>query len=408
MVKLTKLKIENYDFGVVQNSMYAFHLNHIFPPLGMAWLHKLSREMTPENTLEAYCFDLQKFYRFLLDKQGFTEIPTLEFAKDAIEKIEFRLLVMDRELIEGFSGYCSEIGNKKITVSRAFAAIAEFSKFLYEYGFTKYQRINKETINGILSDYKTTHGITTQVRTQYISPEDFESIILNQSWTPNKFIQNRNELALSLRYRSGLRTFELFELGNFDVSRLRKKFDDIPVGGFNLSIIGKRDKQRDIYLDSDTVLMLKNYLRRYLKGYKSGCIFATAGKNKRPLTSKSFHKEAFKNSINYYLQNNTGISQKDRELWENKNPYGLRHSFATNECIRMILNDEPYEILLKDLMGHESFATTQNYIQFAYLLISSHPERYSQEQIKHAQYIADKGREDQKKRDRRRGNKNGQ
>lgn len=405
-MEFTKLKIENYDFGVVKNSIYAFHLNHIFPPLAMAWLHKLSREMTLDKTMEGYSSDLAKFYSFLLFDIETTEITSLVEAKSVLGKVESYILEVDRAILERFAKYCIEVEeNKKSTVERAFAALSEFSKFLFTYGFTKYQQITKYMTKGILGKYKTTFGITTLVREQYITPEDFKNVLLDQSWTKNKYAQARNELALQLRYKTGIRTFELIEHDNFDVSKLREMLAENPSGGFNLSIIGKRNKERKVYIDSDMSVMLSNFIKRYLKNYKTGSLFTTLGKTKKPLTSKSFHKEAFNNAIKHYLKNNPTLSQKDRKLWESKDPYALRHSFATNECIRMILNGEPYSILLKELMGHESFETTQNYIQHSYLLISSHPEKYSKEQIDRAQLIVHQGQEEMKKRASKGGNK---
>lgn len=399
-----KLLIENYDFGVVQNSVYALHLNHLFSPLSMAWLHKLSREMVVKNTRESYSSDLVKFYNFLLFNNQISKVGSIEQAKEVVEKIEDQLMKSDRALLESFAKYCiNELGNSPSSVNRAFSTLIVFYKFLFDYGFTKHRQINESTTKGILGKFKVTHGITSHVRTQYISPEDFNEIILNQSWTKNKYAQARNELALTLRYKTGMRTFELVEYGNFDVSKLRKVIESNPKSGFYLSIIGKRSKKREIYIDADMALMLKNFIKRYLKDYKSGCIFTSLGRNKKPLKTKEFHNEAFKNAIRFYLDSNPNISSKDRELWENKDPYGLRHSFATNECVRMILNGEPYEILLKDLMGHENFTTTLNYILHAHLLISSHPERHTPGQIKHAQDIAHKVTEAKRKIDWNRG-----
>lgn len=384
-----KIEIKHYDFGEVQNSIYAVHLNHLFPPLAMAWLHTLSREMVTKKTRESYSSDLVKFYNFLLSQTDLTEIKSLEDAKRTIVNCEALALNADRDLMERFGTYCEEIGNKKSTVGRAFAAISEFSKFFYEYGFTEHHRITKNTTRGILGKYKSTLGITTKVREMYISDDEFKEILLNQTWIKSKLGQARNELALRLRYYLGLRTFELIEHGNFEVSKLRKLLKEGKFG-FDFDVFGKGEKKRTIYINSDLATDLNGFIKRYLKDYERGCIFTTIGKNKKPLKSKSFHKLAFNKSISYFLENNPDINQKKRNYLNNLEPYCLRHTFATNKCIEMIIKGEPYEILLKNLMGHESFQTTYNYIQTARLVMGSYPEKYTRQQFKHADLIINK------------------
>lgn len=371
--------IDGFNFGVVECFVSMFHLNGVFPTLASAYLLDVARKTESEDTVETYCSAIKKYYQFLLFKKGY-ESTKLDSIKEVIELVEFEVLMADRVLMESYVDYLlEELEHKESSCSQALVILQGLYKFLAQTGVTKNQKITKDTCKGLVKNSKKQFGITTDVRNQYIRPSLFERVLLNQSWTDNTFAQKRNELALRLRYETGLRPHELITYGNFDVSRLRKLLKNTNASSvLKLSVIGKGSKQREIVIPPDLVTRIKGFISKELRGYSKGCLFTTVGKNKKPLKSYSFHDEAVKNSIRYYLKNNPFISEKERKDWLQKTPYGLRHSFATNKTIELMIQGQNFQQLVSDLMGHESAETTFNYINFSATNILSESGAYKE------------------------------
>ncbi|MGE4499785.1 MAG: tyrosine-type recombinase/integrase [Hydrogenovibrio sp.] len=373
------LTIDDFNFGVTEGFVAMFHLNGIFPLYASCYLLDVARTTESKDTVETFCSAIKKYYQFLLSSNN-SDSTDLDSTKRVIEYIESKVLEVDRNLVESYVEYLiEELDHKGSSCRQALINLQGFYRFLANTGVTKYQKVTKNTCKGLVRNSKKQFGITTQVRNQYILPSLFKKVLLDQRWTDSTFKQKRNELALKLRYETGLRSHELVSHDNFEVSKIKKLLKNTNASSaLKLIVLGKGNKAREILIPPDLVTLLKTYITKELKGYAKGCIFTTGGKVKKPLKTYSFHDEAINQSIKFYLKNNYDLSEKERKDWLQKTPYGLRHSFATNKTIELMIQGLPYQQLLADLMGHDSPETTLNYIHFSSTCILSESSAYEE------------------------------
>jgi integrase/recombinase XerD len=142
----------------------------------------------------------------------------------------------------------------------------------------------------------------------------------------------RDKMIIILFLSTGLR---LTELINLDVSCI---IDN------NLTIIGKGNKERPVYLNDKIIILLKEYLVERGES-KSNALFLSERNNR---ISKSAVQNLLRNAIEragLKLEGETDVLV-----------HVLRHSFATNEY----QNGTDIR-LLQELLGHEDIGTTQIY-----------------------------------------------
>jgi integrase/recombinase XerC len=144
----------------------------------------------------------------------------------------------------------------------------------------------------------------------------------------------RDKLIIELLYATGMRRSELINLQTTDISFESK----------TLSVVGKRNKQRIIPLVDQIVFTIKNYIKtrdelecnhNYLLVTKKG--------------DKIYDSLVYR-TVKKYFQNFT-TKQK-------KSPHILRHSFATH-----LLEENADLNSIKELLGHDSLAATENYVK---------------------------------------------
>lgn len=150
---------------------------------------------------------------------------------------------------------------------------------------------------------------------------------------PDTFFGHRDYAILLTFYTTGIRVSELFGL---DV-------DNVSIDRMELRVLGKRNKHRVVPFGEE----LKQYLIKYMAIRQQWSQTATGplflNHHKQRMTSPQV-----RNVVKHYLQLVT--TQKK------KTPHVLRHTFAT-----VMLNNGADLEAVKDLLGHESVATTQIY-----------------------------------------------
>ena len=134
-------------------------------------------------------------------------------------------------------------------------------------------------------------------------------------------------LMIEIMFETGMRIAELTHLKVSDFTGRRIQF------------IGKGRKPREVYIHEDTLYKLRNFLE--YRGITGGYLFATL--NGEPPTVATIRKRLCKPFILAGL--------------EGFYPHALRHSFATNLQMRGASVEE-----IKEMMGHESIATTERYL----------------------------------------------
>ncbi|WP_422486695.1 tyrosine recombinase XerC [Gudongella sp. DL1XJH-153] len=278
---------------------------------------------TSSNTVKEYYFDLRTFLRFL--KIRFKLVDTdIEFNDIEIDDID--LDVIKRVTIQDLHAYISytdkKRSNSSSTRARKVASVRSFFKYLHA-------RVNLLDKNPALYlEFPKTDARHPVYLTLDQSEKLLNTILLN----PNELFRSRDYAIIMLFLNCGLR---LSELSSIDLDKIN--------GEDTLTVIGKGNKERTIFLNNACVQAINDYLelRPVLPGEKA--LFLS--KRKLRLSNR-----AIQHMIDKYLEK----SGLDPHVYST---HKLRHTAATlmykygNVDIRA----------LQEILGHESVSTTQIY-----------------------------------------------
>lgn len=171
---------------------------------------------------------------------------------------------------------------------------------------------------------------------EYVDEEKMERLLGSSTGIIGDFESVRNYLMVDFFYRTGVRLSELIGL----------KVNDVNLFSLTITVLGKRNKVRQIPITNSFKTVLKEYLilrTQFLSeiGGDSSCFFVGNTGNKM---YPGFVYRVVKSSIS---QVSTG---------KKKSPHILRHSFAT-----AMLNHGADINAIKEILGHSSLAATQVY-----------------------------------------------
>lgn len=147
--------------------------------------------------------------------------------------------------------------------------------------------------------------------------------------------QARDKAIFEMFYSSGCRVAELVNM----------KFSNFSRDFSSAAIMGKGQRQREIYFESDAV----NCLNQYLLERKQR--FGTWGQDDFVIINQA-GKQITRAGIAYILNRYTGSLGTNKH----ENPHAFRHTFAT-----ALLNNGADVRLVQKLLGHRSISTTQRY-----------------------------------------------
>jgi site-specific recombinase XerD len=150
----------------------------------------------------------------------------------------------------------------------------------------------------------------------------------------------RDKSVLETLFSTGLRVSELVAL-NKDQFKLK---GDLKV--YELTVIGKGQKQRTIYFSGRAIKSLINYLEK--RDDFDPSLFINYGRGCEKLDSRRLSVRSVEKIIKKYV--------KLAGLPINTTPHTLRHSFATD-----LLNGGVDLRLVQEFLGHQSIQTTQIY-----------------------------------------------
>ncbi|MDD4781111.1 MAG: tyrosine recombinase XerC [Tissierellia bacterium] len=282
--------------------------------------YMLSIRGRSEKTVSEYFLDLRTFYRFIVIKfklsleiEVFEDIDINLVTLDVLKKIN----IMDLHAFIGFID--RERDNSNRTKARKIACLRSFFKYLYS--IVKLIPVNPAA------------DLETPKKNSRLPV----ALTLDESKSLLSSIDGNNEkrdyAIITLFLNCGLRLSELISI-NID-----------KIKGDTLTVVGKGNKERTIYLNDMCVKAIEEYLevRQDAKPGHEKALFLS---NRRTRISA----KGVQHMVNKYLKE-SGLSGK------NYSPHKLRHTAAT-----LMYQYGHVDIrALQELLGHESVSTTQIY-----------------------------------------------
>ena len=272
------------------------------------------------KTAENYYYDLRGFYRFL--KLKFSNLPS-DISFDDIQIMDVDLSYIkkvDLNLIYEYMNFLNrERLNGPTSRARKIASLRSYFKYLHK--------------SGILEENPTAELETIKLRKRlptYFTLDDSLSLL---SGVDGKNAV-RDYCILTLFLNCGMRLAELVSINITDIR------------GDVLTVVGKGNKERTIYLNEACINALNNYLeiRKTLT--------ATAS-DKNALFLSAQHRRISRRSVQHIVEINVKKLGLDPHKYTT---HKLRHTAAT------LMYQAGVDIrALQEILGHEQLSTTEIY-----------------------------------------------
>lgn len=295
---------------------------HTLPQSVIEFLNYLSVvKSKSELTVLEYASDLRLFFRYMLVYRGLVDKET-EFDKIEISFIDLDFIkTIKISDAYAFLSYCrNERGNDNAAISRKVSTLRAFFKYLC----VKMKQIPENPMEELESP-KLKKSLP-----KYLTLD--ESIQLLESIGGRD--KERDYAIITLFLNCGLRLSELCSLN----------YTDIKSDG-TLTVTGKGNKERTIYLNEMCIDAVKDYMKvRPVDGVKDkNALFLSGRKNR-------ISPKTVQHLVEKYIEK-SGLG--DRGFSTHK----LRHTAAT----LMYQKGGVDVLLIKDILGHENLATTEIY-----------------------------------------------
>lgn len=295
---------------------------HTLPQSVIEFLNYLSVvKSKSELTVLEYASDLRLFFRYMLVYRGLVDKET-EFDKIEISFIDLDFIkTVKISDAYAFLSYCrNERGNDNAAISRKVSTLRAFFKYLC----VKMKQIPENPMEELESP-KLKKSLP-----KYLTLD--ESVQLLESIGGRD--KERDYAIITLFLNCGLRLSELCSLN----------YTDIKSDG-TLTVTGKGNKERTIYLNEMCIDAVKDYMKvRPVDGVKDKNALFLSGRKKR------ISPKTVQHLVEKYIEK-SGLG--DRGFSTHK----LRHTAAT----LMYQKGGVDVLLIKDILGHENLATTEIY-----------------------------------------------
>ena len=284
------------------------------------------------NSIKEYNYDLAMFLKFikihfhLTKETDFNKIEIKDLPFDVIKKIEL-------DDIHAFLGYLTTTYHSKAaTRARKISTIRIFFKYL-----------SQEASQKFLLDHNPALNLKTPKKDKrlpkYLSLDDSKKLLDAASNEDNRN-HERDYAIITLFLNCGMRLSELVGIN----------INDIDFSECKMTVIGKGNKERTIYLNRACMKAISSYLQiRPKQGVKHD------SKNSEKALFLSERKERISNRTVQYVVNKelmqAGLDSRKYSV------HKLRHTAAT----LMYQYGEVDIRALQELLGHESIATTEIY-----------------------------------------------
>lgn len=300
--------------------MYVNYSDLCPAPMGDFLEYMLSIRGRSSKTVSEYFLDLRTFYRFLVIRYNlssqvevFDEIDINLVTLDTLKKVK----IMDLHAFVGFID--RERNNANRTKARKIACLRSFFKYLYSI-------VRLISVNPAVDLESPKKNSRLPVALSLDESKDMLSSI-------NGTNEERDYAIIILFLNCGLRLSELISI-NID-----------KIKGDTLTVVGKGNKERTIYLNDVCIKAIEDYLsvRPDAKPGHENALFISNRKTR-------FTQRGVQHMVDKCL-NEAGLSGK------NYSPHKLRHTAAT-----LMYQYGHVDIrALQELLGHESVSTTQIY-----------------------------------------------
>ena len=308
---------------------YSFSIDS-FPSLVREFAsYKSAIQNCSEKTVSEYLLDLRTFFRFLVAREKKIAAGSEEFEKIDIRGIDLDYIrnITTEDIYEFLLYTDSERGNHASARSRKLSAIKGFFKYL-----TVKRMMLEENPAANIESPKHSKSLP-----KYLSLE--ESLELLAAVKNDKDSDNRvrDYAIITLFLNCGMRVSELVGIDINDVDRFLR----------SLTVTGKGNKQRIVYLNDACREALGDYMTERLEGK-----YKTADTRALFLSSRSqrISVKTVQWMVYKYLDM-AGLESKHYSV------HKLRHTAAT----LMYQTGNVDVRVLKDILGHEQLNTTQIY-----------------------------------------------
>ena len=269
------------------------------------------------------------FLSYLKDVRGYSEKTVISYGHDLKRLDEFLVshdLAVEEMAFEDAREFTSELYEQELshsTINRILSANRSFFHSLLEDGTVKADPFKR------VSGAKNTRKIPT-----VLAPEEIERIL---SCPTDDYTSLMEITMFHLFYSTGCRLSEIMNM----------RIPDIDFKTRRVSVIGKGNKQRYVFLTKRALAMLETYLperEKMLQKNKAednGIVLINVKGKQLPLSTVHSIFDKYRLKL--------GLTKKFT-------PHVFRHSFATN----LMDNDTDIRVV-QVLLGHESIETTQIY-----------------------------------------------
>lgn len=274
-------------------------------------------------------YDVERFLEYLTKERKYSLLTVKAYRVDIYSFNDFvvlhnqNLAGVDYDLVRLWIVKLSSDGLSNRTINRKLSSLKSFYKFLQQIGSVK---VHPMQLHRSLKIDKTLQVPFSRIEIQKVRQK------LRDEGT---LVCIRDLVVIDLLYLLGLRRSELvnLKLGDFDFSAKQ------------LRVLGKGDKVRYLPILDELVDLCLEYLdirASFIEVEHNGFVVMEDG--------NKINEMFVYRLINGYFSN---VTTKEK-----KSPHMLRHSFASH------LIEEGADInSVKELMGHESLATTSIYTQ---------------------------------------------
>lgn len=334
--KIAHNESNNYNDATLINENQITKINNLkvksikyssdLPPLVIDFLNYLEtiKGKSP-NTISAYKIDLQLFFRFMKVYKNNINDLSLEFGEIDISDIDEKFIntIKLTDIYAFLSFTEKERNNSTYARARKVATLKSFYKFLY--GKAKVI-IDNPTLELESPKISKRHPV-------YLTLE--QSLQLLSSLDKSNINYCRDYCILTLFLNCGLR---LSELCSIEINKIKND---------TLTIVGKGNKERTIYLNDACVKSINDYLSKRDNS-------KVPEENKKYLFLSIRNKPINKRTVELLVKKHINTAEI---LDNNYTPHKLRHTAATlmykhgNVDIRSLQN----------ILGHENISTTQIY-----------------------------------------------
>lgn len=283
---------------------------------------------------ELFFMYIEQFTDYLRLERNYSERTISSYKQDLVlfelfiksVDITLELATVDRDVIRMWVVSMMESGEAATTVNRKLSTLRTLYKYLKARGI-----VEQTPIKGVKGPK------ISKPLPQFVRDSEMNAI-LDDGNNDNSYLAVRNRSILALFYETGIRLAELISLNNVDVD-----FDSR-----TLKVTGKRDKQRIIPFGVGLANQLKEYMQIRDAEFDT--------KDNEALFLNIKGGRIPRHQVYHLVKDALALSSVEK-----KSPHVLRHTFATS-----MLNNNAELGAVKELLGHNSLATTEIYVHMTF------------------------------------------